>query len=75
MVVNTNYNINDEMLYPKSRRQEFLKGKFDRIIGDVRDQDYSLPLVDSCDKRCYDAFITLPHQTSIVTAKDIMRTR
>lgn len=45
------------------------------MIGDVRDEDYSLPLIDDCDKRCSDAFITLPHQDSIVTTFDTHKAR
>ena len=75
MVVNTNYNIKDNIVHPTSPRQAFAKGSFKRIIGDVRAEDYSLPLIEDCDRRCSDAFITLPHQETICTSNDTHKAR
>lgn len=73
MVINTNYHVNFESVEQRSPRQSFSKAK--RITLDIRDTDYSLPLIEDCDQRCYDAFITLPHQDTIVTASDLHKAK
>ena len=60
-VVNTDYSPDYSLVESNSRRQNFAKGAFTRIIGDIRDEDYSLPLIENCDRRCSDAFLTLGH--------------
>lgn len=38
----TNYNINDSIMSPNRRRQIFNKAKFERKIGNVRKEDFSI---------------------------------
>lgn len=73
MVVNTNYHVNYEPVAQTSPRQSFAKAK--RITLEIKDDDYSLPLMEDCDQRCYDAFITLPHQDTIVNASDLHKAK
>lgn len=74
-MTNTNYHINDDLTFNQTKRAVFDKGYYKRIIGDVRNLDYSLPLPDDCDRRCSNAFITLPHLETIVTPNDIANTK
>lgn len=43
MVTNTNYHVNYDLVEQKSPRQSFSTAK--RIIGDIKDTDYSLPFI------------------------------
>lgn len=72
--MNTNYTPNTDLIYNRSKKTIVDKAAFERIIGDVRDEDFSLPLVSS-DKRCHKAFETLPHQNTIVNTKDLHKMR
>ena len=52
ITVNTNHSPNHSTIEVASPRQIFQKAAFERIIGDVRDQDYSVQLPENCDHRC-----------------------
>ena len=56
----------EDRILPKAHSLESL---------DIRDEDYSLPLIENCDRRCSDAFITLGHEESIVTPRDMHKIR
>lgn len=75
IVTNANYNPKYETILSQSKRTIFDKGHYERIIGDVRNEDYSQPLYEDCDRRCSDAFITLPHLDTIVTSRDVMKAK
>ena len=72
--MNTNYTPNTDLIYNRSKRPIIDKSAFERIIGDVRDEDFSLPLVTN-DKRCHKAFEELPHNNSIINSKDLHKYR
>lgn len=52
MTINTNHSPNYDIVKQNSPRQGFCRGAVVRYIGEIRDEDYSKPLMENCDHRC-----------------------
>lgn len=52
ITINTDHSPDFNLSKPTSPRQIFPKAPLIRFIGDIRDEDYSKPLMENCDHRC-----------------------
>ena len=52
IVTGTNHSPNHSQVFNTSPKYNVPKGAFKRFIGDVRDEDFSLPLPEKCNHRC-----------------------
>ena len=52
IVTGTNHFPNLSTIQTTSPRQKFSKGAVERYIGDIRDEDFSVPLPSDCNHRC-----------------------
>jgi hypothetical protein len=50
--INTNHSPKHSIVQATSPRQLFAKASFERYIGDIRDEDFSVPLDKNCNHRC-----------------------
>lgn len=50
--LNTDHSPAYDLLKPTSPRHSIPKAPLIRFIGDIRDEDYSKPLMENCDYRC-----------------------
>ncbi len=63
ITINTNHSPNYDLPKLNSPRQGFAKAPLIRFIGDIRDEDYSKPLMENCDHRC-------AHANNVVVARE-----
>lgn len=64
-MLNTDYSPTFDLVKPLSPKALIPKGKFERIIGDIRDEDYSVPLPENCDVRCRRANSSLSYYENL----------
>jgi len=66
----TNYILNDNMVSPLNRRATIDRAKFNRIIGDLKTQDYHIDLPAFSKKRCIQSQTLSPASKRPFTVSD-----
>jgi hypothetical protein len=62
-------------VYRREKQPTIDQAPFERIIGDVRDEDFSLPLLPTSDHRCHKAHLKPANHSTIMNEKDLHKGR
>ena len=71
----TNYEIDESCILPTHRRPTIDQAKFERIIGDIRGEDFSVQLPSNADKRCIKSQTLSPSEKRPLTVRDHQKWR